>query len=194
MTTTIRPILTAGAQTWQIDSAHSNVEFAIRHLMIATVKGRFGDFTGTMTGDLEAPGKFDLQVTIATDSIDTRQEQRDSHLRSPDFFDAMKWPSITFVGRRIEGDVHVEFTLYGDLTIRDVTREIALKVTNEGSVTDPWGNARVGFSAKGMIDRRDFGLTYNQLLEAGGLALADEVRISIDAEFTAVTVDATAAA
>lgn len=185
MSTTIEPIAT-GLPTWEIDAAHTNIEFAVKHLMISTVKGRFADVTGTLKGDLTRPEKFELEVNLATVSIDTRQGQRDDHLRSPDFFDAEKWPSIRFVGNRIEGDVNGDFTLHGQLTIRDVTRELQLQATNEGAVRDPWGNSRVGFSARGKIDRRDFGLLYNQALEAGGIVVGNEIKISVDAEFTAV--------
>lgn len=186
MSTTLAPTL-AQTTTWMLDSAHTNVEFAVKHLMISTVKGRFGDVTGKLAGSLEDPANFLLEVTIATDSVDTRQGQRDAHLRSADFFDAEKWPVIRFVGKRVLGDIHNEFTLTGDITIRDVTREVALEVTNEGSVRDPWGNERIGFSAKTRLDRRDFGLLYNQALETGGFVVGDEIKISIDAEFTAVS-------
>jgi polyisoprenoid-binding protein YceI len=185
MSTTLEPIVESATRTWNLDASHTNVEFAVKHLMISTVKGRFGDVAGSMTVDAEHPKAFVLDVTINTASIDTRSDQRDGHLRSPDFFDAEKWPSIRFVGKRIEGDVKNEFSLFGDITIRDVTREIKLEVTNEGSVRDPWGNDRVGFSAKGKIDRRDFGLTWNAALETGGFVVGDEVKIAVDAEFTA---------
>ena len=185
MSTTLEPTVESGARTWNLDVTHTNVEFAVKHLMISTVKGRFADVTGTVTADPANPGASTVDVTIGTASIDTRQEQRDGHLRSPDFFDAEKWPSIRFVGKKVEGDVQNEFRLIGDLTIRDVTREIKLDVTNEGSVRDPWGNDRVGFSAKGKFDRRDYGLTWNAALETGGFVVSDEVKISIDAEFTA---------
>ncbi|HEY0243129.1 MAG TPA: YceI family protein [Gemmatimonadaceae bacterium] len=184
MTTALEPI-TATATTWLLDTSHTNVEFAVKHLMIATVKGRFADVTGKLTGSFDDPSNFQLEVNIATESVDTRQAQRDAHLRSSDFFDAGKWPAITFTGKRIVGDTSNEFTLIGDITIRDVTREIALDVANEGSVRDPWGNERIGFSARARLDRRDFGLLYNQALEAGGFVVGDEIKISIDAEFTA---------
>jgi polyisoprenoid-binding protein YceI len=153
--------------------------------MISTVKGRFGDVTGAITGDINNPESFELNVDIDVSSIDTRQGQRDAHLRSADFFDAEQFPTIRFVGKKIVGDVDNDFRLVGELTIRDVTRDIVLDVTNEGSVKDPWGNDRIGFSAKTRIDRREYGLTYNQALEAGGFVVGDEIRISIDAEFTA---------
>lgn len=193
MSTTLIPEATT-TQTWQIDTAHTNVEFAVKHLMISTVKGRFGDVNGTLSGSLEDPADFALDVTIDTQSIDTRQAQRDAHLRSPDFFDVENFPTIKFVGKSITGDVTGEFTLVGELTIRDVTREIALDVTNEGSLTDPWGNARIGFSAKTRIDRKDFGLQWNQALEAGGFVVGDEIKISVDVELTAVAAESTAAA
>ena len=192
MTTMIQPDQTT--TTWQLDPAHTSVEFAVKHLMISTVKGRFGDVSGTLKGKLEDPTNASAEVDIVVESIDTRQAQRDAHLRSADFFDAIKWPTIRFVSKRVEGDVNGEFALIGDLTIRDVTREIKLDVTNEGAVKDPWGNSRIGFSAKGKVDRRDFGLTYNQALEAGGFVVGDEIRISIDAEFTAVAASDVSAA
>jgi polyisoprenoid-binding protein YceI len=171
---------------WTIDSTHTGVEFAVKHLMISTVKGHFSDVSGSLTGDINNPESFGLDVKIGVESVDTRQGQRDAHLRSADFFDAAKYPTIEFKGKRIDGDVADEFKLYGDLTIRGVTREIVLNVTNEGSVVDPWGGSRIGFSAKGKIDRRDYGLTYNQALETGGFVVGDEIKISVDVEFTAV--------
>jgi polyisoprenoid-binding protein YceI len=191
MTTTIEPTTQTA---WQLDAAHTSVEFAVKHLMISTVKGRFGDVSGTITGNLDDPGSVAANIVIAVESIDTRQGQRDAHLRSPDFFDALKWPTIRFAGKRVEGDLNGDFVFYGDLTIRDVTREIPLQVTNEGAVKDPWGNSRIGFSAKTKIDRRDFGLTWNQALEAGGFVVGDEIKISVDAEFTAVAADVPVAA
>lgn len=185
MSTTLEPTI-AETTTWLLDTAHTSVEFAVKHLMISTVKGRFGDVTGKLTGSPTDPASFELEVNIATDSVDTRQGQRDAHLRSADFFDAEKWPVIRFVGTRVEGEPDSEFSLFGEITIRDVTREIVLAVTNEGSVRDPWGNERMGFSAKTKLDRRDFGLLYNQALETGGLVVGDEIKISIDVEFTAV--------
>ncbi len=185
MSTTLTPTAPVGVQTWTIDAAHTSAEFSIKHLMISRVKGHFSDISGSVTGDLNDPAYFSLEVKMGVASVDTRQPQRDAHLRSADFFDVEKWPNITFVGNRVEGDTATEFELYGDLTIRDVTREIKLDVTNEGTLTDPWGNPRVGFSATGKIDRTDFGLRYNQALEAGGFMLGDEVKISIDVELTA---------
>ncbi len=187
MTTAFAQPINEIATQWQIDAAHSNVEFAVRHLMISSVKGRFGDIAGGVTVDPTDPASASVEVTLQTASIDTRQEQRDAHLRSADFFDATKWPAITFRGNRVEGDTDSEFQLYGDLTIRDVTRPIVLEVTKEGEGSDPWGNFRTAFSAKTKIDRRDFGLTYNQVLETGGVLVGDEIKISVDVELTAVS-------
>jgi len=151
--------------------------------MISTVKGAFGDVRGTVWVDESDARTVLVDVTIQVASIDTRQEQRDAHLRSADFFDATHFPTITFHSRVVEGNHHdSEFRLVGDLTIRGVTREVVLAVSNEGSLTDPWGAKRAGFSAQGKIDRTDFGLTWNQALEAGGVVVGNEVKISIEVE------------
>lgn len=172
-----------GASSWQLDPAHSHVEFAVRHLMISTVKGSFGDVRGTVWVD-ESDGKAVLvDITIQVGSIDTRQEQRDAHLRSPDFFDATRFPTIAFRSRRVEGSHRdAEFRLVGDLTIRGVTREVTLDVSAEGRLHDPWGAERAGFSAQGKIDRTDFGLTWNQALETGGVVVSNEVKITAEVE------------
>ena len=178
-------IAPAAAQTttWQIDPAHSLVEFSAKHMMITTVKGRFGDVKGTLVIDDASPDGSRVEVEIGTASIDTRVEQRDGHLRSPDFLDVETYPSITFVSRRVEGaaaQAGDEFRVVGDLTIRGTTREVALDATYEGRGQDPWGGQRVSFSAKTKIDRRDFGLTWNQALETGGILVGNEIKISIE--------------
>jgi len=171
-----------GLTTWSIDPAHSHVEFAVRHLMISTVKGRFTDVSGAVRSHDADPAKGDVDIKIGIASIDTRESQRDAHLRSGDFFDAEKFPTITFKSRRID-DVKGEiFKIVGDLTIHGVTREVVLDVTSEGRGKDPWGGERAGFSATTKIKRSDFGLTWNQLLETGGVAVGDDVKISIDVE------------
>ena len=179
MTTAIAPNAIAA---WQIDPAHTEVEFSVRHLMISNVKGRFGNVTGSVDFDPENPGAFALDVSIPVATIDTRLEQRDAHLRSADFFDAEHYPAMTFRGRSVIGDASGDFKLAGDLTIRGVTRPITLDVTTEGHGNDPWGNERVGYSAAGKLDRKDFGLTWNQLLETGGVAVGDTVKIAINVE------------
>ncbi len=172
----------AALAPWQVDATHTDVEFAVRHLMISTVKGRFSEVTGSVSYDPDQPASLKLAVTIPVATVDTRVAQRDQHLRSADFFDAERFPTITFVGRKVDGDVTGTFRVVGDLTIRDVTREVTLDVTAEGETTDPWGNDRLGFSATGAIDRTAFGLTYNQVLETGGVMVGEQVRISINVE------------
>ncbi|MDB4950956.1 MAG: YceI family protein [Gemmatimonadetes bacterium] len=172
---------TSTGTTWQIDAAHTHVEFAVKHMMISTVKGRFSGVKGTVR---TARGDFtDAQVDVTIDvaTLDTRQEQRDGHLRSADFFDAETYPSIRFVSKRVQqgGD---GFQVVGDLTIRDVTREVTLDVTDEGRGKDPWGGERAGFSAKTRVDRREFGLTWNQALETGGILVGDDVKLSFEVE------------
>src|SRR5438046_5587542 len=138
---------TENTTTWTVDTAHAEIGFAVRHLMIATVRGRFGAVTGTVTLDEKHPRNAKVDVTVDVASIDTRQEMRDNHLRSADFFDVENHPSMHFVSKRIDGGITDEFTVTGDLTIRGVTREVTLSVTNEGRQIDPWGNDRVGLSA-----------------------------------------------
>jgi len=168
---------------WTIDATHAEVGFSVRHMMISTVRGRFGAVTGTVTVDERNPRNSKVDVTIDATSIDTRQEMRDNHLRSPDFFDVAQFPKLHFVSKRIEGDPrNGDFRVIGDLTIRDVTREVELKATLEGEGKDPWGNERAGFSATGKLNRTDFGLHWNQALETGGVLVSDEVKLSIDVE------------
>jgi polyisoprenoid-binding protein YceI len=168
--------------TWKVDSAHSNVEFAVRHLMITTVKGRFAEVSGEVTSDDNDPAKGAVDITIHAASIDTREPQRDAHLRSADFFDIEKYPAITFRSTRIDNVKGDHFTLVGDLTMHGVTREVALDVTAEGRATDPWGGQRAGFTATGKVKRSDFGLTWNQALETGGVVVGDDIKISLDVE------------
>jgi polyisoprenoid-binding protein YceI len=170
--------------TWTIDASHTEAAFAVRHLMISTVRGRFGAVAGTVEFDESNPLTAKIDVTIDVSSIDTRQEMRDNHLRSADFFDVENHPKIHFVGKKIEGDLAGDFKVIGDLTIRGTTKPVTLEVTNEGRQIDPWGNDRVGISAKTKISRAQFGLVWNQALEAGGVAVGDEVKISIDTELT----------
>jgi polyisoprenoid-binding protein YceI len=168
--------------TWAIDPAHTSVEFSVRHLMITTVKGRFTDVKGTVISDDAdlTQGQVDLTINVA--SIDTREAQRDTHLRSADFFETEKFPRMSFKGRRITDVSGDRFRLIGDLTIRDITREVTLDVTSNGRAKDPWGGERAGFEATTKIKRSDFGLTWNQALETGGVVVGDEIKISIDAE------------
>jgi polyisoprenoid-binding protein YceI len=182
MTTTTATAAPTTATEWAIDPTHSHVEFAVRHLMISTVKGRFAGVSGTVRLDEGDPSTASVDVTIDVASIDTREAQRDAHLRSADFFDVEKYPSLTFTSRRVDNRREGGFTLVGDLTLHGVTREVALDVVEEGRGKDPWGGERAGYAATTKIKRSDFGLTWNQVLEAGGFAVGDEVKISIDLE------------
>ncbi len=171
-----------GTTVWSIDPAHSNVEFSVRHLMIATVRGRFADVAGTVKLDEASPAKSSVDVRIQAASIDTRAEQRDNHLRSPDFFDVARYPTITFTSRTVEPKGDDQLKVTGDLTMHGVTKPVTLSATKEGSARDPWGNDRVAFSATAKLDRKEFGLTWNQALETGGVMVGDEIKITLDVE------------
>jgi polyisoprenoid-binding protein YceI len=168
--------------TWVIDGAHSNVGFSVKHLMIATVRGSFTQVQGTVTVDETDPSTAEIDITIPTASVTTRDEKRDAHLRSPDFFDAERFPNMTFRSKRVERQSGDSLRVIGDLTIRDVTREVALEVELQGRAKDPWGNEKAGFEATTKIKRADYGLTWNAALETGGVLVGDEVKISIEAE------------
>jgi polyisoprenoid-binding protein YceI len=179
MTTTTAP---AGTAVWKLDPTHTHVEFAVRHLMISKVKGHFSEVEGTLRTRGEDLAKAQLHVEIGAASVDTRVEQRDDHLRSPDFLDAERFPSLTFKSTGVSRTGKDRLSVTGDLTIRDVTREVTLDVTEHGTVRDPWGGDRAGFAARAEIDRKDFGLTWNQALEAGGFLVGDTVEILLEAE------------
>lgn len=171
------------AATWKIDQAHTTVEFKIRHLMVSWVKGVFSDVEGTVDIDPADLAKSTTKVRIGTASIDTNNQKRDDHLRSPDFFNAAKFPAMTFVSRQVEVANGQPVKIVGDLTILDVTREVALEVEDfSQTVTDPWGNTRRGASASTQINRSDYGLTWNKALEAGGVVVGDEVHINLEIE------------
>lgn len=182
MTAAVQTAPVTGAKTvWKLDPSHTIVEFSAKHLMITTVKGRITGIEGTIYADDQNPEDSSVEVSLDAATIDTRTEQRDNHLRSADFLHVEQFPAITFRSKRIEGSKE-EFKLTGDLTIRGVTREITLNVTFEGQTKDPWGGERIGFSATGKIDRRDFGLTWNQLLETGGVAVGNDIKIVVEVE------------
>lgn len=164
---------------YSIDAAHTTVEFAVRHMMISTVKGNFADVKGTVV--VPESGEPKVEASIAAASIDTRNEQRDGHLRSADFFDVEKYPELRFTSTNVRrsGDGYL---LTGDLTIKGVTRPITLTVKEEGAGVDPWGNQKIALSATGKFNRGDFGLTWNAALETGGVLVSDEVRIEIDVQ------------
>lgn len=182
MTTSATPTTTA---TWTIDPTHTLVEFSTKHMMITTVKGRFTDVKGTIVTDERDPAKSAAEVTIGAASLNTGTDGRDDHLRSADFFDVEQFPAITFRSRRISGGSLVpgaDFKVVGDLTIRDVTKEVTLDATFEGAGKDPWGNEKASFSASTKVDRREFGLTWNAALETGGVLVSNDIRISIEAQ------------
>jgi polyisoprenoid-binding protein YceI len=168
--------------SYDVDTAHSEITFVARHMMFAKVRGQFKSWTAALAYDPRDHSKTAVQVDIDVASIDTREAQRDGHLRSDDFFSAEKFPKITFKSKRIEGAGDKRYKLVGDLTIRDVTREVTLDVEQTGGGKDPWGNQRLGFSAKGAINRSDWGLKWNQALDAGGVLIGDKVEIEVEAQ------------
>lgn len=168
--------------TWTIDPVHTAVEFAVKHLMITTVKGRFTGVSGSVRTDEGNAATGEAEVLIDAATIDTREPQRDAHLRSADFFDVEKFPTLTFRSTRVFDLSGGTFKLAGQLTIHGVTRDVVLDVTSEGRTKDPWGGERAGFAATTRINRSDFGLRWNQTLETGGLLVGEEVKISLDVQ------------
>ena len=168
--------------TYKIDASHSEITFKVRHLMISTVGGKFNTFDATLEAE---DGDFaDAKISFEADvnSITTHNEQRDTHLKSDDFFAADKYPKLTFVSTAIEKLSNEEYTITGDLTIRDVTRPVELKAEYNGEIVDPWGQTRVGFELNGKINRQEFDLKWNGLTEAGGIVVSDEVRLHLNIE------------
>lgn len=166
---------------YSLDPTHTTAEFVVRHLMITKVRGRFTKFDGKVE---LAPGSdlpSSISASIDATSIDTREEQRDAHLRSADFFDVENFPTLTFESTRIDGTPD-EFVIDGKLTIHGVTRDVAFKGSFEGRAVDPWGGTRIGYSAHTTINRKDYGLTWNAALETGGVVVGDEVRIELNVE------------
>ncbi len=177
---------------WDFDLSHSSINFHVRHLMVSKVHGRFTAWSGTLELDDEDLTRSRVEVSIEAASIDTKEEKRDAHLRSPDFLEVEKFPAITFKSRQITRAGDDEYAVVGDLTIHGVTREVTLEVEGGGRVTDPWGGTRTGFSAKTSISRKEFGLTWNMALEAGGFVVGDKLDINLEIE--AVKKSASAAA
>src|SRR5438132_3035327 len=167
--------------TYELDRAHTAVEFVARHLMISKVRGRFADFDGRVdVADL--PEDSQVEVTIRAASVDTGDSGRDDHLRSPDFFDAERYPTITFRSTGVEAREPGKWNVRGGLTVRDVTKPVTLAVEFDGASRTPWGEDRVGFSAATELDREDWGLTWNQALETGGVVVGKKVRIELSVE------------
>ena len=168
--------------TWQIDPSHSTVEFAVKHLVFTTQKGRFSRVSGALRWDGADFSTASVEAEIDAASVETHDPQRDEHLRSADFFDAERYPTLTFRSTRVVPKGGDRFQLIGDLTIRGVTREVVLEAELGGQGGDPWGNYRAGFSATTAIDRREFGLTWNAALETGGVLVGDQVKINLEIE------------
>lgn len=165
--------------TWKVDPAHSSVGFEVKHMMISTVRGQFREFDGTLEA-AEDPAESRAWGSVKVASIDTGQPDRDEHLRSPDFFDAERYPEITFESTRVVPLGGPSWRVSGNLTIKDTTREVSLDATVEGAGEDPWGNERVGVAVRGTVNRTEFGLTWQQKLDRGGILVGEEVHVLID--------------
>lgn len=172
--------------TWNIDYTHSQITFTARHMMISKVRGRFEDWAGVVNYDETNPTNTFADITIQATSINTKEEQRDRHLRAADFFDADNFPTLTFKSKRVEQDDANNGRLIGDLTIRGVTKEVTLDVEYSGTGKNPWGMTVAGFSATTTINRKDWGLTWNVALEAGGFLVSDKIGIEIELELQKV--------
>lgn len=175
--------INSSVATYQIDPTHSSVSFSIKHMMIAKVHGGFEKISGSLNYDAQNPSNSQVEATIDAASINTREPQRDTHLKSPDFFDVEKYPTLNFRSKRIEKDGD-ELKVIGDLTIHGVTKEVTLNVEGPSAeLKDPWGNLKIGASATTKIKRKDFGLTWNAAIEAGGVLVGDDVNITLDVQF-----------
>lgn len=176
----------AGASTWQIDTAHSSAQFAVRHMMVSTVRGTLGKITGAVNLDEAELTKSAVEATVDATTIDTREPKRDAHLKSPDFFDVAQYPTITFKSKKVAKLGDAKFQVTGDLTMHGVTKEVVLDV--EGvprPFKDPMGNLRLGGIATTKLNRKDFGVQWNKTLDGGGLMVGDDVDVTIDLELTA---------
>lgn len=167
---------------WALDTAHSSVNFSVRHMMIANVKGSFHNFSATVEADPTDLTTANIEFTIETSSVDTRNKDRDGHLVSADFFDVENFPTMTFRATNIEKTDEGEYNVTGDFTLHGVTKQETFVVTYEGQGKDPWGNEKVSFSAEGSLNRSDYGLVWNAALETGGVLVGDKVKISLQIE------------
>lgn len=171
--------------TWNIDPSHSGVHFTVRHMVVSKVRGAFTRWQGTIQFDEKDPAAGKVSVLIEAPSIDTREEKRDAHLRSPDFFDVEKYPTLGFESTKVEKLDGERLRITGDLTIRGITKQVALDAEYLGGGKDPWGNERIGFEARTTISRKDFGLSWNQVLEAGGVLVGEKIEIALDVQAVA---------
>jgi polyisoprenoid-binding protein YceI len=182
MSTAVQP--EPSVTTWHIDPVHSTAQFKVKHLMISNVKGEFTSIKGALQLDSSDVTKSSLEVTIDANSINTRESQRDTHLKSADFFDVEKFPNITFKSSSVTKKASGEFAVEGDLTIHGVARKVTLNVEAPSAPQkDPWGGTRIGIEANTKINRKDFGLVWNATLETGGFMVGDEVSVTLDVEF-----------
>jgi polyisoprenoid-binding protein YceI len=172
----------AFGSTWQLDPDHSTAEFSVKHMMVSNVKGAFSNVQGTVTLDEKSPAKTTVKATIPADTVDTRQAKRDAHLKSPDFFDVAKYPTITFESTGVKPGAKGHYAVSGKLTMHGVTRPVVLDAELSQPAKDPWGNTRRGFHATTKVNREDYGLTWNKALEAGGVMVGKDVQISLDGE------------
>ena len=179
---------------WQIDNSHSEIQFTVRHMMISKVRGTFTDFSGTVDLDEKNPEGAGVEVTVNLDSINTRDEQRDGHLKSPDFFDVETYPQANFRSTNVERTGETTANVTGDLTMHGVTKPITLEVEYQGMAKSPWGTYSAGFSATGKLNRKDWGLNWNQALETGGVLVGEEVTLNVEVELVKQTEEAAAAA
>lgn len=179
------PVLSQAAPTeWQVDASHSSVQFSVRHMMVSNVRGEFRNLVGSATVDDADLTKSSIKAEVDAATINTGDGKRDEHLKSPDFFDVAKFPKLSFKSTKVE-KAGTQLKVTGDLTIHGVTKSVVLTADPPTStVKDPWGNVKRGFSATGKLNRKDFGLTWNKVLEAGGVAVGDEITITIDIEAT----------
>ncbi len=168
---------------WQLDLSHSSVQFVARHMMLSKVRGEFGKFAVDLDLDLDNPEQASVVATIDTASINTREAQRDAHLKSADFFKVDEFPQMVFRSTKVERTGDDTAKVYGDLTIRDVTKPVVLDVTYTGTSKSPWGTTSIGFEANTKINREDWGLTWNVALETGGWLVGKEITINIESEF-----------
>jgi polyisoprenoid-binding protein YceI len=180
MTRTVGDDTLPAAGTWSLDPSHTSVGFSVRHLGLSKVRGRFSSFTGDVVV-AEDPSQSSVQVAVDVTSIDTRDDKRDEHLRTNDFFSATEFPTMTFASTSVSGSGPT-WQVTGDLTIRGVTRQVTLDTTFEGTASDPWGGSRAAFTATTEVDREQFGMTWNAALESGGVLVGKKVKIEIEAE------------
>jgi polyisoprenoid-binding protein YceI len=170
------------ATVWNVDLSHSAIHFTVRHMVVSKVRGRFSKFSGQIQFDPEKVEAGSVQVEIDPSSVDTNDAQRDGHLRSGDFFEIEKFPKAAFKSTRVSGNGEGKLRVEGELTLHGVTRPIVLDATFEGSAADPWGGTRAGFSATASLDRRDFGISFNKALDAGGVLVGDKIELNLEIE------------